>query len=262
MSDLQRGTHLGHLLAGALARHAGDPVLHIDGQALTGQDLADDISRFVAALEGLGISTGSPVALLALNRPEVLSVIGAGQMSGLRRTALHPLGSAEDHAYVLQDAGIETLIVDPLFAGRAQELQERVPGLKRVLTFGPADVGEDLLALAAQSPAAPLAPADLADDHVVSVTYTGGTTGRPKGVVGTARSMAAMTMVQLAEWEWPEAPRFLMCTPLSHAGAAFFLPTLMKGGSMVVLPKFEPGQVLAAITEHRITATMLVPSML
>ena len=262
MDDLKRGTHLGHLLAGALQRHRDAPVLHIEGRALTGQDLADQISQYVAAFESLGLSTGSPVGLLALNRPEVLSTIGAGQMTGLRRTALHPLGSLEDHAYVLADAGIETLIVDPLFAERAQGLQERVPGLKRILTFGPADVGDDLIALANAQSVAPLRPADLPDDHVVSVTYTGGTTGRPKGVVGTARSIAAMTMVQLAEWEWPEAPRFLMCTPLSHAGAAFFLPTLMKGGSMVVLPRFEPGEVLRAIEQHEITATMLVPSML
>ena len=202
------------------------------------------------------------MALLALNRPEVLSIIGAGQMAGLRRTALHPLGSADDHAYVLADAGIETLIVDPLFAARASELQQKVSGLKRVLTFGPAEIGEDLIAMAAQQTPAALDPVDLPADHVVSVTYTGGTTGRPKGVIGTASSMAAMTTVQLAEWEWPESPRFLMCTPLSHAGAAFFLPVLMAGGSMVVLPKFDPAEVLAAIEEHRISATMLVPSML
>ena len=262
MSDLNRGPHLGHLLAGALRRHARTPVLHIGGRELTGRDLADDISRYVQAFARLGVSTGSPVALLALNRPEVLSIIGAGQMVGLRRTALHPLGSADDHAYVLQDAGIETLVVDPVFAGRAEELLERVPGLKQVLTFGPADVGDDLIAVAAEQVPGPLEPVDLLDDHVVSVTYTGGTTGRPKGVVGTARSIAAMTTVQLAEWEWPEAPRFLMCTPLSHAGAAFFLPVLMAGGSMVVLPKFDPAEVLEAIETHRISATMLVPSML
>ena len=74
--------------------------------------------------------------------------------------------------------------------------------------------------------------------------------------------MAAMTQIQLAEWEWPERPKFLMCTPLSHAGAAFFVPTLMAGGSMVVLPRFDPGEVLRTIEQERITATMLVPSML
>jgi fatty-acyl-CoA synthase len=71
-----------------------------------------------------------------------------------------------------------------------------------------------------------------------------------------------MTSIQLAEWEWPEHPRFLMCTPLSHAGAAFFTPTVVKGGEMVVLGKFDPAEVLRTIEERRITATMLVPSML
>src|SRR5581483_10508681 len=92
--------------------------------------------------------------------------------------------------------------------------------------------------------------------------YTGGTTGKPKGVTGTAGSIATMTKLHLAERERPEAPRFLMCTPLSHAGAAFFTPTVVKGGSMYVLSKFDPAEVLKVIEEQRITATMLVPSML
>lgn len=50
--------------------------------------------------------------------------------------------------------------------------------------------------------------------------------------------------------------------PLSHAGAAFFTPTVIKGGEMIVLAKFDPAEVLRIIEEQRITATMLVPSML
>jgi len=104
--------------------------------------------------------------------------------------------------------------------------------------------------------------ADLPPNHVGGLTYTGGTTGKPKGVIGTTGNIATMTQIQLAEWEWPEHPRFLMCTPLSHAGAAFFTPTVVKGGSMYVLGKFDPAEVLKVIEEQRITATMLVPSML
>jgi fatty-acyl-CoA synthase len=264
MSDISQGTYGGHMLAHALRKNADVPVLHIHGETWTGQDLSDAISTYVAAFEELGIGTGSPVALLAANRPEVLVLIGAGQMQGQRRSALHPLGSVDDHAYVLADAGIETLVIDPLppFVERAQALLEKVDCLKTVLTLGPADVGTDLAALAAKQSAVPLRPADLDPHAVISVTYTGGTTGKPKGVVGTARSMAAMSQIQLAEWEWPQAPRFLMCTPLSHAGAAFFLPVLMAGGSMIVLPRFDPGEVLRTIAEHKITSTMLVPSMI
>ena len=102
----------------------------------------------------------------------------------------------------------------------------------------------------------------LPPDHIVSITYTGGTTGKPKGVVGTSAAMSTMTQIQLAEWEWPEDPKFLMCTPLSHAGAAFFVPTVIKGGTLYVLSRFDPAEVLRTIEEQRITATMLVPSML
>jgi fatty-acyl-CoA synthase len=137
-----------------------------------------------------------------------------------------------------------------------------VDSLQQVLTFGPADVGTDINALTDKQTAQPLVPAELDPDAIVGITYTGGTTGKPKGVIGTTGSIATMTTVQLAEWEWPEEPRFLMCTPLSHAGAAFFLPTLMAGGSMVVLPRFDPAEVLETIEKHRINSTMLVPSML
>ena len=120
----------------------------------------------------------------------------------------------------------------------------------------------DLIAEAAGYPPKPLVAAELAPDHIGGLTYTGGTTGRPKGVIGTVSSIMTMTTSQLAEWEWPQHPQFLMCTPLSHAGAAFFVPTVVKGGEMVVLGRFDPAEVLRVIEERRITATMLVPSML
>jgi fatty-acyl-CoA synthase len=66
----------------------------------------------------------------------------------------------------------------------------------------------------------------------------------------------------LAEWEWPTPLRFLSCTPLSHAGAAMFLPTLLKGGTMLVLPSFEPAAVMQAIQDYRISCMMLVPTMI
>jgi fatty-acyl-CoA synthase len=261
--------HLGHLVVSALKRHRDAPVMVLGETTMTGGGTAEQVSQYTQAFEELGAGTGAAVALLSLNRPEVLLIIAAGQMQGSRRTALHPLGSLDDHAYILGDAGITTLIIDPvpMFVERALGLLEKVPGLTQVLTIGPvpeplAHVGRDLTATAAKFEPGPLRPAALPPDQVVSITYTGGTTGKPKGVMGTAQAMATMTQIQLAEWEWPEAPKFLICTPLSHAGAAFFAPTLLKGGSLVVVPKFDPAGVLRIIEEERITATMLVPTML
>ena len=270
MTDtLRQGTHNGHLMVAALKQHRDDPVMYLGDTTLTGGEVARRISQYVQAFEALGAGRGTAAALLALNRPEVLFILGAGQTQGYRRTSLHPLGSLDDHAYVLDDAGITTLVIDPvpMFVERALGLLDKVPGLTQVLTIGPvpdelADVGHDLAAKAEEFAPQPLEAALLPPDHIVSIAYTGGTTGKPKGVIGTAQTMATMTQVQLAEWEWPESPRFLMCTPLSHAGAAFFVPTVMKGGSLYVLPRFDPGEVLRTIEEQRISATMLVPSML
>ncbi len=257
------------LLAG-LRRAARDPVLTLSETVLTGADVLDAAARYITVLRRHGIDSGSPVGILALNRPEVLFTIAAGQLRGHRRTALHPLGGVDDQAFILTDAGITTLILDPLpmFVARVRELLDRVPTLTRVLVLGPvpdalASVGIDLVAeAAALTEVDPIEAAELEPDHVVSVTYTGGTTGRPKGVVGTALGMTTMTQIQLAEWEWPRRPRFLVCTPLSHAGAAFFLPVVLHGGQLVVLPRFDAGEVLAAIERHRISAIMLVPSMI
>jgi fatty-acyl-CoA synthase len=266
---MTESVHLGHLLVAALQRNRDKPVLSLGETVLTGGEMAALTSQYVQAFDALGAGAGSGVGLLALNRPEVLVILGAGQTQGSRRTSLHPLGSLDDHAYVLDDAGITTLIIDPvpMFVERALGLLDKVPSLTQILTIGPVPdelkhVGKDLVATAATFDPKPLEAVPLPPEHIVSITYTGGTTGRPKGVAATAQTIATMTQIQLAEWEWPAEPKFLMCTPLSHAGAAFFAPVLLKGGSLYVLAKFDPAEVLRTIEEQRITATMLVPSML
>jgi len=267
---LRHPIHSGHITVTALKRHRDKPVLLLGDTTLTGGQLAERISQYIQAFEALGAGTGSICGLLSLNRPEVLMIIGASQTQGYRRTALHPLGSLDDHAFVLTDAEVTSLIIDPnpMFVERALGLLEKVPSLKQILTIGPVPealaghAAVDLTAEAAKYSPAPLTAADLPLDHIGGMTYTGGTTGRPKGVMGTTQSITTMTTVQLAEWEWPQNPRFLMCTPLSHAGAAFFTPVIVKGGELIVLTKFDPAEVLRVIEEQKISATMLVPSMI
>jgi fatty-acyl-CoA synthase len=271
MSDdlLRNPSHTGHLLVGALKRHKDKPVLFLGDTTLTGGRLADRISQYIQAFEALSAGAGAAVAMLSLNRPEVLMMAGASQTQGYRRTPLHPLGSLDDHAYVLSDAGVTSLIIDPnpMFVERARRLLDKVDSLKQILTIGPvpaelADAGTDLAATAAGFSPHQLVAADLPPDHIIGLSYTGGTTGKPKGVIGTAQEMVTMTAIQLAEWDWPANPRFLMCAPLSHAGGTFFTPVVVKGGEMIVLGKFDPAEVLKTIEEQRITATMLVPSMI
>ena len=71
-----------------------------------------------------------------------------------------------------------------------------------------------------------------------------------------------MAQLMVSELQWPEEVRHLVCTPLSHAGSSLFVPLQLQSATMFVLPTFEAGAVLEAIERHRITTTMLVPSMI
>jgi fatty-acyl-CoA synthase len=229
---------------------------------LTAAQMRDEISRYVQAFRAQGISQGQGVATLSKNRPEVLFSMGAVMVSGCRNTPLHPLGSLDDHAYVLENAGIDTLIFDPVFSERAEQLHERLPGLTRLLSYGETDVSVDLVALAGSLEAEELIAPHVDPEDLSALAYTGGTTGKPKGVMNTYRGSALMAQIMASEWQWPDEVRHLVCTPLSHAGSSMFVPLLLVGGSMVVLPAFEAGAVLQAIEDFRITTTMLVPSMI
>src|SRR3954454_17124033 len=137
--DLRTGTHNGHLMVAALRRHRDRPIIHLGDTTLTGQQVADRISTYIQACESLGAGFGTAGALLALNRPEVLFILGAGQTQGYRRTSLHPLGSLDDHAYVINDAEITSITIDPvpMFVERVLGLLEKCPKLEKVLTIGP-----------------------------------------------------------------------------------------------------------------------------
>lgn len=251
------------LLAAALHRGDDRPAVHLPDQVVSYRQLRERISCFAQAYSQVGLRAGSPIAMLSANRAEVLYAMGANAMTGCRSTPLHPLGSLDDHAYVLEHAEIDTLVFDPASHGaRAAELRHRVPGLVNLLSFGPSDHAVDLLAAADRFRPAPLAPPAVSPEDPSSMSFTGGTTGRPKGVVGTYRSSTTLTQIQMAEWQWPDELRFLLCTPLSHAAGAFWAPVLLRGGSFVALPSFTPATWLAAVQDHRITATMLVPAML
>lgn len=251
------------LLIEGLNRYNDEPCMYLGGDVKTYKQVREMTSQLVQALQSKGIEKGERVAVVSGNRPEVLANIAAMQIAGCVGTPLHPLGSLEDHAYVLEDASITTLIFDSsLFQQRAEELKDKVPGLKNLLGFSPTDVGDDYLALAESFEPKALVRPDINPDDISSFTYTGGTTGKPKGVMQNYRCASYMTMIQMLEWEFPDELRMLIATPLSHAAAAFFIPVLQKGGAFYVMQGFSPDGFFDMVEEHKITATMLVPVML
>ena len=252
-----------HLLVDGLNRYNDEPCLLLGDKVASYREVRESTSQMVQALQSKGLGVGSRIAVISANRPEVLSNIAAMQLAGCIGTPLHPLGSLEDHAYVLEAAEIDTLVYDAaVFDAYAAALQQRVPGLKIMLGLGPTESGEDYLALAATFEPRPLVAPDIAPDDVSSINFTGGTTGKPKGVMSTYSVMASMTQIQMAEWEFPRELRMLIATPLSHAAAAFFIPVLQNGGAFYVMQGFSPDEFFDMVERHKITTTMLVPVML
>ena len=144
---------------------------------------------------------------------------------------------------------------------RARELKAQHPNLT-LLGFGPNDVGDDYLALADEFEPAPLVAPDVGPDDLCTIVYTGGTTGRPKGVLMPHRVWQAMTWIQMAEWEFPDDLRIAIATPLSHAAMSLVAPVLLSGGAFYVMESFDPDGFFDLVAEHRITATLIVPVML
>jgi fatty-acyl-CoA synthase len=262
VSELHHEPLLPHLIIGALNRYENEPCIHLGDRIASYGDVRRQASQLIQALQSRGVGRGTHLAVLSKNRPEVLTNLVAAMVNGAVITPLHPMGSLDDHAYIVGAAQIECLVVDvEHFASRAAELRERFPGLI-VLGFGPNDVGDDYLALAATFEPCPLTAPEVAPDDLCTIAYTGGTTGLPKGVMLPQRVWANLTFIQMAEWEFPAEVRMLVATPLSHAAMTLLGPVLMHGGTFHVMEAFDPGGFFDIVEQRRITATMIVPVML
>ncbi len=257
-----QGCSMGELVVRAVQR-GGDRVAFIlDQQRITYREFGESLSRLVQALKARGFARGDAIATLSSNRPEAFLVNAAAYLMGLRVTWMHPMASEDDHAYLLGDSGVRTLFVDvPAFGERARALAARVPGLAAVYGFEPTGLGEDIVAASAAYAPAPLV-VEADEDDVCVLIYTGGTTGRPKGVVHTQRVQVAMVMAEVAEWDWPREVRHLAMTPITHAAGAMILAVLLKSGTFVMAKGFEPQRFFDLVAQHRITSTFIVPTML
>jgi len=252
---------MGDLYLRAIQRGGDRVALVLDDQSITYRELGARVSGLVQALEARGLRKGDAIATLSSNRPEALIVTVAGYLMGLRMTWMHPLASEDDHAYLIEDSGVRTLFVDPdAFSERGLALKARLPGLQALLGLGPNRFGEDILASAAAFAPAPLVSEASADDICVLI-YTGGTTGRPKGVIHTHRVQVAMVMMELAEWDWPRDVRFLAMTPITHAAGAMICAVLLRSGTFAMNKGFDAQRFFELVERHRITSTFLVPTM-
>ncbi|HKT82727.1 MAG TPA: AMP-binding protein, partial [Solirubrobacterales bacterium] len=149
MAGLRDGVSVGDVIVAALRRFPDRVALRQDGVDMTYRQAEDALARWVAVLMQRGFRHGDGVGLLSPNRPEAWLVPTAAALAGGRYTALHPLGSLEDHLYACDEAELRFVFVDPAFEERAVQLQERAATVEAVFSFGASEAGEDFNRLAA-----------------------------------------------------------------------------------------------------------------
>jgi fatty-acyl-CoA synthase len=262
MPSLHEPARYGDLVLGALQRFPDRVAFRQDGRELTYAQTAELLARWVSVFRARGLRVGEGVGVLSPNRPEVWLGQTAAPMAGGRFTALHPMGSLEDHRYICDEAELRFLIVDPSYAERAAELAARCPSLSAVFTLGPAGIGDDINALADSARPAPLDGGPHGAEDIAWLVYTGGTTGVPKAAMLPERALAQAWMSVALGWDLPKDIRYLASAPISHAAGMLITPTLLAGGTVVLHKAFDPERWLATVEKEQITVGLLVPTMI
>ena len=146
LNPLYQGATVGDLVVSAIARGGDRTAFISDALQWTYRELGAKVSQVIQALAARGLQRGDAVATLSANRPEAFLITAAAYVMGLHLTWMNPTSSEDDHAYILEDSGVTTLFFDPRsFADRTRVLQQRVPGVQRLMGFGDSNgLGEDV----------------------------------------------------------------------------------------------------------------------
>lgn len=222
------------------------------------------VNRAANALAGLGIGKGDRVALLCLNGIEFIELYYASAKIGAVVVPLNWRLTAPELTFVLKDCGAKILAFGADFAPVAGELcQAGETDVVHWLAFAGAPdwarsypelrdtAGDDEPELASGG------------DDPLTIVYTSGTTGLPKGVVHTHRTALAGLQNVLATVELRRDDRYLLVLPLYHVGASTpLLAVLYAGGEAVLMPQFDPVRIWEVIEAEKISRTLAVPAML
>ncbi|MFF9567443.1 4-coumarate--CoA ligase family protein [Streptomyces sp. NPDC014685] len=242
----------------------GDTVALIDGtddtSVLTYRQLDTFHRRIAAGLAGAGLRKGDVLALHSPNTIAYPAVFFGATRAGATVTTVHPLATAEEFAKQLRDSAARWIVtVSPLLP-TALAAAELAGGVERIYVCDRAEGHPSVLDLLATTDPEPRVTVDPAED-VAALPYSSGTTGTPKGVMLTHRSMGT-NLEQLRPFI-PMGPgaRILAVLPFFHIYGltALMNAPLRLGATVVVLPRFDLDQFLAAIEKHRITGLYVAP---
>ena len=236
------------------------PAIKDPERTFTWAQLGDRVARAATVLRSSGVRRGDRFGILARNSYRQAEVLYAGYWTGAIPVPINFRLAPPEVAQILDDAGCTLLVVENAFAQLLRELGPQVPA--------PLWIGQDPLdpaqphydSLLAQ--AAPAPRVDVAEDDDALLVYTGGTTGRAKGVRLSHRNIVANAMqIGLVVAPRPDDVA-LHVAPMFHSADLLNHPFVLSGGAHVYLPKFSPESVLEAIDAFGVTTVVLTPTMI
>lgn len=275
--------HLGALAA--LARQHGDSTFLVYGAERVSFDAWHRaVAALAAHLAELGVGKGDRVAIAMRNLPEWTVALFAATVLGAIAVPLNAWWKGDELAFALADSGAHVLIADADRWQRIVPHRADLPGLAHVLVCradkdATAPEGTRLLEDViggpdryAALPDRPLPDAGIVPDDAATIFYTSGTTGRPKGALGTHRNLATNILSSafsgaqsaLRRGEMPPAPQprtILMVIPLFHVTAcsATLMGSIASGSKLVLMHKWDTVEAFRLIEREKVTATGGVP---
>ena len=220
-------------------------------------DLDRETGRLARCLEGLGLRRGDRVAAQVEKSPRAIALYLGCLRAGLVYLPLDPTASEAETAWFLGDAQPGLLVCRPDARARLAPLATR-HGVGELLTLD--GEGAGTLADAAAACEAREGSAACGPDDLAALLYTSGTTGRPKGAMLSHRNLASNAEALQGAWEFGARDRLLHALPLFHTHGLFVAChcVLRGGASMLLLPKFDAGEVLRLLP--RASVFMGVPT--
>src|SRR6267378_2438653 len=221
------------------------------GESLTYRELNDRATRLANHLRhSLGVRSGDRVAVLAMNRSEILEAFFAVSKLTAILVPLNYRLTQSELQYIIEDSEPRVLLYESEFASTAQLLCEQ-HSIEHSLPFdGPEDYEQALAAAGVVSIEEEFDP-----EMPALIIYTSGTTGRPKGALLSHRMLTWNSINTTTGWDIASTDITTVHMPLFHTGGfnVLTLPLLHVGGTVVMLRTFEVVKVLEALEKHRCT---------
>ena len=256
--------NLGTVLAASALARPEHVALRMGERAITYAQL-DRAARGVAtSLQSRAIQPGDAVALLVPNVPEFTIAYFGALYAGCAIVPINVLAAAPEVAYFLADSGAKLLIAHPLFADAAQRGAAEADR-PLVLAGAGTDAAKRADTLESMQQAAPcrgLHPTGA--DDVAVILYTSGTTGKPKGAVLTHSNLFVNSAFVVPRLIPPSPDLVALATlPLFHSFGQTCIQnaTLAQGGTVTLLPRFDPKSAFEILERDRVTIFAGVPTM-